>query len=339
MSTLGKGTLGQAEGEWLAGIDVGGTKTLMMLSPIASGGPTIQRKIGTRTSGSPAEFIDWLFAELKQFGEDSGIPYARLVGVGIGFPGIIQDARGILLNAPAFHWPQLDIRPLIRKVYAGRIYLDNDVNLAAIGEHAEGAAQGCDDFAMITVGTGIGCALFLDGRLYGGHEGGAGEIGHLIVGDAGLEGRAGSDPNEFGVLEQMASGTGIALQARRRFSEHDADPSSAVLELAGGDQARIEARHVLEAAKDDDPEALRVMDRALGYMARCIANIVGLLNPALVILGGGVAAADPDYYLGGIAERLAGLTAVPVALAPARLGNEAGATGALVAVRAKLSAR
>jgi len=339
MNEFDNGKLGKKDGEWLAGIDVGGTKTLMILSPLAPGGPTLQVRIETRTGSSPDEFIGWLFEQLKQFVEESGVPYSRVVGVGLGFPGIIEDARGVLSNAPAFNWPEQDIRPLIRKEYAGEIYLDNDVNLAAIGEHAEGAAQGCDDFAMITVGTGIGCALYLGGRLYGGHAGAAGEIGHLIVGDAGLDEYAGADPNAFGVFEQIASGTGIALQARRRFAEQDADAASVVLALAGGDKSGIETRHVLEAAKAGDLEALRIADRALSYMTRCIANIVGLLNPALVVLGGGVTAADPDYYLGGITERLTRFTAVPVALAPARLGNEAGATGALAAVRTKLSMR
>lgn len=149
-----------------AGIDVGGTKTLLCLTD-EEGTVLEQYKVETQLSREPEVFFRWLFAELEQFCKRNGTTLTSLKGVGIGFPGVMNERTGTLTSAPALNWPATtDIRPVIAAYYPGLVVLDNDVNMAAMGEYAAGSAAGSEHFIMITVGTGVGSALFLNGQLY-----------------------------------------------------------------------------------------------------------------------------------------------------------------------------
>lgn len=131
----------EAKGSWVAGIDIGGTKILMLLSNQKCGGEVHERRLPTQSAEQPELFFQWLFAELKTFCADIGCDWDRLAGVGLGFPGVILQDEAVLRNAPAFQWPEEDIRPIIAKYYSGKIVLDNDVNMAAMGEVDQGGAQ------------------------------------------------------------------------------------------------------------------------------------------------------------------------------------------------------
>lgn len=330
-------TVGGKPSGWIAGIDIGGTKTLMLLSSQQAGSEVHERILPTLASDQPDEFFRWLFAELETFCREAGCSLDQLSGAGLGFPGVILQEEGILRNAPAFQWPEYDIRPVIAKYYSGNIMLDNDVNLAAMGEYDQGAAQGHQHCVMVTVGTGIGAALILNGQLYSGQNGAAGEIGHFIAGDEGLHTGYVADADSFGVFEQATSGTGITAQARRYFADGKGSSLSLIMSLAGGEAGQIEARHVFKAAESGDVAALEILELPMRYMARGLANITALLNPSIIVIGGGVAASNPSYYLNEVRTRLKRYTVLPVRLAVAELGNRAGAIGALAAIRSSLA--
>ncbi|AET62107.1 ROK family protein [Paenibacillus terrae] len=317
---------------WIAGIDVGGTKTLFCLAS-EDGRIGGKRKLDTRLSRDPKSFMEWLFAELEQFCQAHGTGLSELTGVGIGFPGVMNEQTGILSSAPALDWPAEDIRPWIAHNYKGIVVLDNDVNMAALGEQCKGAAAGCDHFIMITVGTGIGGALYLNGQLYKGATFSAGEIGYFVIemdretlsaGQSGVLER-------FGALENQASGTGIALQAARCMEDGELCPVLS-LQAAGGP---VTAKHVFAAAEEGSQIAAHVLDRAYHLMAVAIANLTITLNPQLVVLGGGVVEKNAEYA-GELAKRVSALSPVAVDIRKAALGNEAGATGAVEAIRRAL---
>ncbi|MGQ8875132.1 ROK family protein [Paenibacillus sp. TSA_86.1] len=318
---------------WVAGVDIGGTKTLMLLSTRKDGGQVHERRLPTQAADQPELFFQWLFAELKTFCEEVGCSWDQLAGVGLGFPGVVLQDEGVLRNAPAFQWPEEDIRPTISKFYNGKIVLDNDVNMAAMGEVDQGAAKGHRHSVMVTVGTGIGAALVLNGELYSGQHGAAGEIGHFITGDEGLTSEYVADGDAFGVFEQVTSGTGITERARRYFTAGQGSELSLIWSLAGGEVQQIEARHVFKAAESGDVAALEILELPMRYMARGLANITALLNPSIIVLGGGVAASNPTYYLNEVQARLKRYVVLPVQVVIAELGNKAGAIGALASIR------
>lgn len=322
---------------WIAGIDIGGTKTLMLLSSQGAASELHERQLPTCVSQHPDVFIQWLFAELGKFCHDVGIHMSQLSGVGMGFPGVILQGEGVLRNAPAFQWPAQDIRPVIARHFNGNIILDNDVNMAAMGEYDQGAAQGHEHCVMVTVGTGIGAALILNGQLYSGQNGAAGEIGHFIAGDVGIHDCYVAEPDAFGVFEQVTSGTGITEQAKCYFADGRGSSLSLVISLAGGESEKIQARHVFKAAEAGDAAALEILELPLRYMARGLANIVSLLNPSMIVIGGGVAASNPSYYLNEVRTRLSRYTVLPSHIAVAELGSSAGAIGALAAIRMRLT--
>ncbi|AIQ42913.1 ROK family protein [Paenibacillus sp. FSL R7-0297] len=317
-----------------AGIDVGGTKTLLCLTD-EDGTVLEQYKLETQLSREPEVFFRWLFGELEQFCRRNGTTLSSLQGVGIGFPGVMNERTGTLTSAPALNWPAMtDIRPVIAAHYPGLVALDNDVNMAAMGEYAAGSATGSEHFIMITVGTGVGSALFLNGQLYRGASFAAGEIGYLIV-EPGVVSNA-TDPeySEFGPFEMEVSGTGIGAKAAAELYKNSSN--SLIRELAQG--GRIRAEHVFAAAQRKDETAMKLLDQAYEQMAAAVKNIALTLDLELVILGGGVVEKNPGYVQ-EIAARVSRYTPQQsLILRQAVLGNQAGAIGAAAAARSRLAA-
>lgn len=316
---------------YTAGIDVGGTKTFVCIAD-SQGTPVLKKKFPTPKEAGPDVFFGWLFTELHGLLSKEGLRTEGLSGIGMGFPGVILNETGILTNAPAFSWPATDIRPIIGKHYDGPVYLDNDVNMAARGEHWKGAAQGKRHVLMVTVGTGIGSALILNGDLYEGADGASGEIGNWVVEASYPSHITRITGEEFGPFENVTSGTSIGLLARKYFCF--GERISSIMDMVGGQVDRIEPWHVLKAASEGDQSALWIMESPLNHMAMGIANAVSLLNPQLVVLGGGVAGSS-SFYVNEVRSRASKLTPLPLHIEQAGLGNEAGAFGAIAAVRTK----
>jgi glucokinase len=235
------------------------------------------------------------------------------VAVGVAAVGPLDARRGTLLGPPNLGpgYRDLNLATPLRHSFGLPVYLERDTNVAALGEHAYGAARGVDDFVYLTVSTGLGGAIFAGGRLYLGATGVAGELGHLPVMLDGPQCGCGGT----GHLEALCSGTGIARAGREAG-------------LAASDAADVAA-----AERAGDSRAAAVMERARTAFAFGVVGIVNALNPRLIVVGGGVARAEGERLLGparaAIARQALAPAAAAVELVPAALGDDVGLVGCL----------
>jgi glucokinase len=316
------------------GVDVGGTKILGLLVD-ESGEVVAEARQPTPATGE--EVLDAIASVAVQLHADAK-PGA--IGVGVGMPGLV-DRVGVLRFAP--NLPQvvdLDVLSGMRRRLdaAGAaglaIAVDNDATCAGVAEHALGAARGTANAVVVTLGTGIGGALFAGGELVRGSSNFAGEIGHLVVDADGRPCSCGSR----GCWEVYASGTALGRLAREAAAEGRAD---GIVQLAGSIEA-VRGEHVVEAATLGDRGAADVFAQYAAWLAVGLANLANLLDPEIFVLGGGLVRAG-DVLLGPtrVAFRAAveGVEYRPeMPIVPAERGSEAGAVGAAV-LALKLAAR
>ncbi|MFL6137495.1 MAG: ROK family glucokinase [Frankiaceae bacterium] len=247
--------------------------------------------------------------------------------VGVGAAGFVDAARGAVLFAPHLAWREEPLRDALARRTGLPVVVENDANAAAWAEWRFGAARGADQFACVTLGTGIGGALVLDGALRRGASGVAGEFGHMQVVPDGLPCPCGN----CGCWEQYCSGSALRRLARELLV---ADPAAAagLLARAGGDPELLTGPLLVAAAGDGDPAALRVVAEVGRWLGVGLANLAAVLDPALLVIGGGVGEAG-ELLLGparaAFRARLVGRGHRPEArIAPAALGNAAGLIGA-----------
>lgn len=304
----------------LIGVDVGGTKIAAVISDL-DGCFLARRVVATWPEhGGPAglDAVIAVIDELLALPEVAGAPVR---GIAVGVPGVTRHREGVVEWSPGLDWRDLPLAALLRERFKRPVFIENDVNLAALGEAARGAGQGVSSLVGIFIGTGIGAGIVLNGQLYRGANEAAGEVGYLLLERQAL----GHEYPRFGAFESVAAGPGIARRAAR--------------ELAGGapsalarQGAKVATPEVLAAAGAGDPVATAVLSETLDYLALAVANVACVLNPRRVILGGAVGLALRPWY-GDIVSRLAGrIPHVPEIVASA-LGVDAGLSGAVTLAR------
>ena len=299
------------------GIDVGGTKMLAVALDKA-GNVSEPRRVPTPESA--AALIDAFVAVVDAQRADAPVD-----AVGVGAPGLV-DRDGCLKMAPNLpHVRDLQIKTLLEERLHLPVQVDNDATCAAWGERELGAAKGSDDVVVVTLGTGIGGGLVLDGHLYRGAHGFAGEVGHIKVEPNGIPCPCGGR----GCWERYASGSALG-----RFGREAGEGGRAVrvVELAGGDFHDVRGEHVGAAAREGDPEALELMNRFAWWVAQGLANLADVFDPATIVVGGGMLE-SVDLFLDRTHEVfpdlvLAGRERPAVDIVPATLGERAGAIGA-----------
>ena len=256
-----------------------------------------------------------------------------VVAVGAGVPGFV-DRSGVLRVAPNLPGVfDLPVRARIADALGLPVRVDNDATCALWGEHVQGACAGVDDAVLVTLGTGIGGGLLLDGRLVRGANGFAGEPGHMVVQHDGIPcvcGRA-------GCWERYVSGSALG-RAGRNLGE--SGRGRRIVELAGGDPFDVRGEHVAAAAAEGDPEALELFDRLADWFAIGLVNLVHVLDVSTCVIGGGLVETG-DLLLGPIRRRFAARLVAPehrppVDIVPAALGERAGAIGAALLAREAL---
>jgi len=313
-------------------IDLGGTKISTALVD-SSGRIVAQDYRKTEAGGGPDEVIERMVDALRDVMEEAGASSDRVAAIGVGSPGPLNVHTGLVLSPPNLPgWDRIPLRRRIREALGLRVYLDNDANAAALGEHRFGAGRGTAHMVYVTVSTGIGGGLILDGRLYHGISGGAGEVGHMAILPDGPPCNCGSR----GCLEVLSSGTAIAREARRRVA---AGEPSLVADLVSDDPAQITAKIVAEAAALGDEIARAVIDRAMGYLGVGMASLVNVFNPELIVIGGGLTNIGEPLFGAvrrGIEERAYPSYAEAVTVLPAELGDEAGVLGAAAVALSQL---
>ena len=308
--------------EVVLAIDIGGTK--MRGALVSRAGDVLNRgEIPTRaTDGEPAAMKR--LADLL-CGMNDGLVGVGPVGIGMAIAGTVDPKTGLFYkppNLPTWHdtTPSLDLGAHLGLP----AWVYNDASLAAFGEYVFGIASGTENFAMITLGTGIGGGLVLNGQLYGGYRGYAGEIGHLVVDSTGPQCACGGR----GCLEMMASGTAMSRIARERLAEGE---PSLVRKLVRGDLDKIQAEILVEAEGEDDRLAGDVLRVAADYMGIGVATIRSALDPELIVIGGGVSRNLHVFFPRLVASAKAHAMNVDKTLCPivpTVLGDDAGLLGA-----------
>jgi glucokinase len=302
------------------GVDVGGTKVLGGV--VDEAGKVIAEIRRPTPSQDPDQTADVIVDVILELCADH-----EAVAIGVGAAGFIDEERSTVRFAPNLAWRDEPLRERVADRVPLPVFIENDANAAGWAEWRFGAGRGHEDLVLVTVGTGIGGAIVLDGALHRGRFGGAGEPGHMIVEHGGIRCGCGNQ----GCWEQYSSGGALTREARERAK---ASPRTAarLLELAEGDPAAITGPFVTQAAEEGDPLALELFAEIALWLGMGLANLSALLDPGLFILGGGVSQAG-HLLLEPVQEaygaQLTGRGHRPLAqVVLAEMGNEAGLVGA-----------
>lgn len=283
------------DSKYIIGVGVGRSKTNVLMMNLA--GEVFIREI-METGGTvvPEVWISRLIQVIENVIRESGLPEKRILGMGIGMPGILDEDSGKVLFSPDFKWENVDMLTPIRERFKMDITIENANRALAMGEYYFGAGVDSRNFLVVNLGHGIGSAIMREGEFYRGSSGSSGEIGHIILEKNGPKCNCGNK----GCLEAIASGNAIARDAKIAVLEGNA---SKIMELVNGDINRIEAKTVFEAAHLGDQMAIQITERAMQYIGIGLANYINLLDPDLIILFGGLTNAG-DIFLKKIKEVL-----------------------------------
>jgi glucokinase len=299
------------------GLDIGGTKIAAMRVD-ARGTILARERVPTPARDMTATLEAMVEAAKAVTSED-------VRAVGIGAAGLVNSSQGVLTFAPNLAWRNAPLASVTSEALGVPAIADNDATVAAWGEFRFGAGQGHSDMLLVTVGTGIGGGIVTGGKIFRGAHGFSAEIGHIIVEPGGPLCGCGN----HGCWEQVASGHAIMRLGKDAF---DAHPDSMIADLAGGDRAKVDGPLVTDAAQKGDQVAIGILSDVGRRLGEGIAGLVNILDPEVVVIGGGAIAAGDLLVLPATeafersVEAPAFRPAVPILAAA--LGNDAGAVGA-----------
>jgi glucokinase len=307
--------------KWLVGVDIGGTTIKMAF--ISQDGEilsnweidTDKRESGIHIPTDIARSIDLKLNELSQ-------NKSRLAGIGIGAPGPVNENDGSIEVAVNLGWENFPLQAILERETSLPVVVDNDANIAALGEMWKGAGQEAKNLICVTLGTGVGGGIIVNGEIVHGVNGAGGEIGHITSVP-----KVGSPCNcgKVGCLETVASATGIVRLATEKLAA--ADHSSRLRDFY---EKNLTAKQVFDAANDGDDIAVRVIHQVAYHLGLALANLANGLNPEKIVIGGGVSKAG-DTLLEPLKEEFAQFTfprvAQGVEIVTATLGNNAGVLG------------
>lgn len=308
--------------EVIAGVDLGGTKILAGL--FDDRGQMLGKRLVPTEAGRGLEAVLERMADLVAELKNRHAPEDQLRGVVVAAPGPLNSETGVVYDAPNLKWREVPLREMLQETLQVPVWIDNDGNLAALGEYTYGYPQEYRMLLYLTVSTGIGGGIIINGEIYRGIDGGAGEFGHMTIVPDGPVCGCGNR----GCLEALASGTAVARAAREEVSR---GRMVALREAVRGCTEKIDARLVAELAAAGDGEAVRLMEEAMDYLGIGVANLVNLFNPQAIVIGGGMSG-----YKGlfprverTVKERSYSSLSRNLKILPARLGSEAGLMGCL----------
>jgi glucokinase len=322
--------------QFIIGVDLGGTNIAAGAMPTDG-----TREIGMRMALTHSEegadaVVDRIARMIEdviaQTQAETGADRSDFLGVGIGSPGPLDRARGIVIVSPNLGWRDFPLRDEVSKRVSLPAALDNDANCATLGEWWCGAAKGGRNVVGITIGTGIGGGLIFDGKLYHGSSDGAGEIGHTTIDPTGRRCKCGN----YGCLEAYASGPAIAERAREELG---VDGDSVLHGMVDGDLSRITAQIVFEASKRGDPVATQVVRDTAHFLGVGVSNLINVLNPDIVVIAGGVTQAGDllfDPLRAEIKRRAFKSLVDACRIVPGALPLSAGVVGAVAIFRAQM---
>lgn len=308
----------------LIGIDLGGTTTKMAF--LDENGEVLDKwRVLTDTSDKGAHIVENIVKSINKHIEDSDKTINDFVGIGMGTPGTVNREKGTVSEAFNLNWKdEQPVRELIQNGVGLPFQLDNDANVASLGEYWRGAGSTEDDAVFVTLGTGVGGGVIANGKLLHGVNGGAGEVGHIAVQPNGYLCTCGKK----GCLEQYASATGIVHVAKDMSKEFNGH--SRLKDLENTDE-KITSKMIFYLADNGDILANQVVNRICFYLGLALSDIGNTLNPASIIIGGGVSNAGNTllqpttrYFQENAFPSIRDSTKIKLA----QLGNDAGVIGA-----------
>jgi predicted NBD/HSP70 family sugar kinase len=290
---------------WVVGIDVGAHWLRAAVADITG---TIIARVDERTRSRSADALVRQIGDVAhRIASDAGLRWGHVTHATVGSSGVLDPSRGLLAHAPNLPgWGRQGLVEAIREQLGTAVSFENDVNLAALGERSQGAGRGVDNFAFLWVGTGVGMGIVIGGALYRGAGGAAGEIGYMPIGTG--------DPSD--------------RRFRRRGMLEEWAGASAVTGAARASGLRQPAKGIFAAARRGDARAAQVVEEEAGRIATAIAGVAPVLDPELIVLGGGIGA-NPDL-LPAVERRLRSISPFAPRLATSELGEEAVLHGAVV---------
>lgn len=311
-------------GKYIIGIDVGGTN--IKAGVLTDGGVTVKSySIKTLADNGSKDVLNRINELVNTMLAENNVSKSQVIGIGMGLPGPVNTDTGVVNTCPnMIGWDDLPAANLLKELTGIDVKIANDANAITLGEAWLGAAKGYKDIIGITLGTGIGGGIIINGKILSGHTGAAAEVGHMkIVNNGNLCGCG-----HYGCWEAYASATGLIREAVHRLK---VNKNNMIWKEVGDDINKLEAKHIFDAAKAGDEFALGLVDYEVEYVSMGLANLLNILNPELVVIGGGVALAG-DILFNGVRDKLKTkamkVCMEDVKIVPAKLGNDAGVVGA-----------
>lgn len=303
--------------QYVFGVDIGGTTVKLGLFDVK--GIFLEKwEIPTRTEESGSHILSDVAESIKAKMDEKQIQAEDVAGVGVGAPGPI-DSAGVVHKAVNLGWDTFSIKVTLEEILHVPVMAGNDANVAALGEMWKGGGQGSKDLIVVTLGTGVGGGIIIDGKMLTGAVGAGGEIGHIHVEDNETE-YCGC--GNVGCLEQYASATGITRLANRRLQESSKDS------ILRGQE--VSAKAVFDAVKEKDELAMEVAEEFGRYLGNGLAVVADVVNPEAIVIGGGVSKAGEILmdYIKPYYEKNVFHGSRDVKFSLATLGNDAGIYGA-----------
>ena len=299
------------------GIDLGGTT--VKLAYLNENGDMLDKwEIPTVTADGGKQILPDIAASIMDYMQAKGIDRSRILGLGIGVPGPV-DGKGVVNKCVNLGWGVFNLADTLGALTGFPVKAGNDANVAALGEFWKGGGQGCENMVFVTLGTGVGGGIVVEGRLLHGSTGSGAELGHMVLRKDEPEA---CNCGKHGCVEQYCSATGVVRLATRHLAATEA-PSV----LRG---RKLTCKDVFDAGKDGDAVALETLDEFYDLMGQFLGDVCTVVNPETVVIGGGVSKAG-NVLLEGIEppfRKYVFHAASKVRFALASLGNDAGAYGA-----------
>jgi glucokinase len=270
------------------GIDIGGSGIDAGLCG-ADGALISRRRTPVSHDMSRGDILAAMRLLLRSLTSCAGVPPDDVLGIGVGVPGAVDGARGEILYTANLPLSGLNMAEELRRDFPAPVRLENDANCAALGEKLAPGREDVEDMLFVTVGTGIGGGVIVGGSIYRGFNSAAGEIGHMVIARGGRRCACG----RRGCWERYASAAALAADTVDLAS---GPGGAAIRRLCGGDLSRVSAKTPFDAARQGDAASRRLIDTYISYLACGITNLVNILEPQLVCIGGGISR-EPDEWL------------------------------------------
>ncbi|MBD3168121.1 MAG: ROK family protein [candidate division Zixibacteria bacterium] len=323
LNWVSKHTTGDNLADLAIGIDIGGTNIKSGIVSRERG--DVVKSISRETASDPESISATIRSCVEELIESGAVPQTDLKHIGIASPGAVNTKSGVIFgsspNIPG--WEGTNLKDIVSE-FGLPAYADNDANAAALGEAMFGAGPGCKDILYVTIGTGVGGGIIIDGEVHHGVNYGAAEIGHMIIEPGGRQCGCGNR----GCMERYASITGMMITAREMLGGRK---SGKLYDSIGGNIDKLQPEMITREFKGGDPIAFEIIKAQAEALAQAVSGALNLLNPAMLIIGGAISESGPEYinFLSkSITDKTFPAVSEILKIVPAKLGGNAGTVGA-----------